>query len=143
MIRVFQLIDGCIVAIFEYDALPEFVNVDPRFISAPADREDLNIGWRLIDGIWQEPLPAPTITVSVITSFQAKAALDEAGLLDSVKLVISSADTPVRIKLAWDEGLDFRRDNPLISWVASRVPLTEAQIDELFYVGSQISPDIF
>lgn len=143
MPNVIQLdAENKIVGDFFYDYVPDFVGADPRFIVKP--HEYLTIGWRLFDEQWLEPLPPEIIPAApaVLTSFQAKVALDEAGQLASVESLINHPDTPARIKLAWTNGLDFRRDNPMILIIAGQLDWTDEYIDELFAAGSLITPDL-
>lgn len=87
-------------------------------------------------------LPSVEPAASTISSFQAKMALAEAGLLEAVEAVINDPTTPTRIKIAWQESLNFRRDNPMIATIATQLGLSESDIDDLFIAGEQISPDI-
>lgn len=72
----------------------------------------------------------------VCSRFQAKAALQAAGLLASVEAVIAQADPFVQ--LAWSEAVEFRRTSPTIAALQSAVGLTDAQIDDLFRAGMGI-----
>lgn len=89
-------------------------------------------------------LPQPDIIVSPTTnrvsSFQAKAALAAAGILSAVESIIEDPETPFKVKLAWQEGLDFSRDNPLLLLVTDQLDLTSAEIDDLFLAASLIDP---
>tara|TARA_R100000656_G_scaffold38176_1_gene32190 strand:- start:623 stop:1075 length:453 start_codon:yes stop_codon:yes gene_type:complete len=101
------------------------------------------------NGVWHLESVRPTeeihssldANVQILKSFQAKAALADAGLYELVQAAIDSPGTPVRAKLAWQEGVDFRRDNPIVALIAQQVGLTESQIDDLFIAGSKISAD--
>lgn len=78
----------------------------------------------------------------ILSSFQAKTALKEAGLLETVQALIDHPDTPVRVKIAWQEGVSFRKDNPMVQMVIQQLEWTPEQVDALFNAGLQISPDI-
>lgn len=78
---------------------------------------------------------------AIISSFQAKTALADAGLLDIVQAVIEHEDTPIRVKLAWQEGLSFRRDNPMIAMIAAQLEWSDEMVDQLFADAALISPD--
>jgi len=82
----------------------------------------------------QNNVKAPT----VITRFQAMAALYNAGLLDVVEKLINKEDTPVLVKLAWNNAQEFSRNNSTLLLFASELKLTIEQIDELFLAASQI-----
>ena len=72
----------------------------------------------------------------VVTPFQAKAALLQAGLLDTVKAAIASA--PAITQLAWSDATEFTRDSPTISTMAGALGLTSVQVDALFVAASAI-----
>ena len=72
-----------------------------------------------------------------VSRFQAKAALDDAGLLDQVEAYMSGEDVPRRVKLAWQEA-GFRRGSKMITVIGSELGLTEEQIDGLFIAAQEI-----
>jgi hypothetical protein len=76
-----------------------------------------------------------------LEAFQAKAVLAEHGLLDAVQAIIDHVDTPIKIKLAWENSVPFRRDNPMILLIASQLELTESELDTLFAEGALITAD--
>ena len=137
--------DNKIVGEFFYEDTPEFVGVDHRFMIKP--HEYLEKGWRLVNGNWLEPLPLfeedlSTNVPQLLTSFQAHAILSETGLLDEVTALINSPSTPIKIKLAWEHKLDWRRDNPMVSVIAQILNLSSQQVDALFIAGAAITPDV-
>jgi len=84
----------------------------------------------------QDP-PAPVATVPyTVTPFQAKAALLQAGLLDTVKAAIASA--PAITQLAWSDATEFTRDSPTIATMAGALGLSSAQVDALFVAAAAI-----
>lgn len=134
------VLNNKIHAIYEVDELPEFVGIDPRFIETPDGAE---VGYVLVNGEWTESeIQEFNQVPAILSSYQAKLALFNAGLLDSVQSLIDHPDTPTNIKLAWQEGLSFRRDNPMIAMIATQMGLTESDVDDLFIAGGQLSPDI-
>ncbi len=72
----------------------------------------------------------------VVSRFQARAALLNAGLLDAVETAVSQADGIT--KLAWSDAQEFRRNSPTIAALASVVGLTDDQLDALFTAAAQI-----
>lgn len=68
----------------------------------------------------------------VVSPFQAKMALQQAGLLDSVETLINDPATDVSIKLAWNNATEFRRTSPMIAALSSQLNLSDTQLDELF-----------
>lgn len=81
--------------------------------------------------------PDPVAFVpSVVTRFQALAALHLAGVFDSVESSIESAD--FMTKLAWKEAQSFERDSAMIASIGAAVGLTDEDIDNLFISASKI-----
>lgn len=74
----------------------------------------------------------------VVTPFQAKAALFNAGLLDDVEAAVLAAETPTLVKLAWVNAVEFRRMSPMIVELASTLNLTDDQLDALFEAAANI-----
>lgn len=72
----------------------------------------------------------------VVSRFQAKAALQAAGLLGTIQGVVSGADAFVQ--LAWSEAVEFRRNSPTIAALQSAAGLTDTQIDDLFRAAMAI-----
>lgn len=72
-----------------------------------------------------------------VTRFQAKAALDNAGLLDSVESYMQGDDVPRLVKLAWEEA-SFRRGSKMIKDIGAELGLSEEQIDSLFLAAQEI-----
>lgn len=83
----------------------------------------------------EEP-PIPEPIPDVVTPFQAKAALLQAGLLPSVEAAIEAADPVVR--LAWEYALEFRRTSPAVQGLAQAMGWTEEQLDGLFEMAATI-----
>ena len=74
----------------------------------------------------------------VVSRFQAKAALAQAGLLDSVETLIKNAETPLVARLAWQDAQEFRRLSPTIETIGHALGLTDAQMDQLFETAKTI-----
>ena len=66
-----------------------------------------------------------------VTRFQAKAALDAAGLLDQVDDYMTGDEVPRLVKLAWQEA-GFRRGSKMINDIGSELGLSESEMDALF-----------
>ena len=73
----------------------------------------------------------------VVSRFQAKAALDDAGLLDQVEDYMAGDDVPRRVLLAWQEA-SFRRGSKMVNDIGSELGLSEEKLDELFLAAQQI-----
>lgn len=80
---------------------------------------------------------APPIP-QIVSRFQARAALLQAGLLDQVEQAVVAANDPF-ITLAWAETLEWRRDSPTLNALASGLGLTGEQIDDLFRTAATIT----
>ena len=72
-----------------------------------------------------------------VSRFQAKAALDDAGLLDQVEDYMASDDAPRRVKLAWQEA-QFKRGSRMVNDLAGEFDLSEEKLDELFLAAREI-----
>lgn len=72
----------------------------------------------------------------VCSRFQAKAALQAAGLLTTIDGVV--ANSTDFVKLAWAEAIEFRRNSPTILALQAATELTDAQIDDLFRAAMEI-----
>lgn len=81
-----------------------------------------------------EASPVPTM----VSAFQAYAALEAAGLLDAVKAYMERPDTPQIERLAFEKARDFKRDSPTLAKLAAVLGLSEAQLDDLFIQASKI-----
>lgn len=82
-------------------------------------------------------VPAPAVP-QVVSRFQAFAALDDAGLLNTVEVLMSNPVTPSRAKLAWATAQEFERASPTIAALAGHIGLTDEQIDQLFIAAAGI-----
>lgn len=82
--------------------------------------------------------PQPPQIPQVVSRFQAFAALDDAGLLNTVEALMSNPATPSRAKLAWATAQEFERVSPTIAALAGQIGLTAAQIDQLFIDAAKI-----
>jgi hypothetical protein len=105
--------------------------------------EEAQIGWSYEDGVFTPPPGPPPEEIlaverarMVVSRFQAKAALLQAGLLDQVSAALADAD-PVA-QLAWAEAVEFRRMSPTILGLAATIGLTDEQLDDLFRAAAEI-----
>ena len=77
----------------------------------------------------------------ILEAFQAKAVLAQYGLLSTVQALINNPSTPIKARLAWDNAVPFRRDNPLVLLIAEQLSLSVEILDELFSVGATITTE--
>jgi len=91
-----------------------------------------------------EPEPEPTTAellaaeraAMVVSRFQAKAALMQAGHLPAVEDVVAQADAITQ--LAWAEAVELRRNSPMIAGLAGAVGFSDTELDDLFRAAAQI-----
>ena len=78
-----------------------------------------------------DPVPAS------VSRFQARAALQLAGLLDDAEAAIAQANPLSRI--AWEHANVYRRDSPTVISIGQQLGLSEADMDELFKTAASIT----
>jgi hypothetical protein len=90
--------------------------------------------------VYTPPDPAEILATEraamVVSRFQARAALLNAGLLDQIEEALATVDPFA--KLAWTDAVEFRRNSPTIAALQSAVGLTDEQIDDLFRAAAKI-----
>lgn len=77
---------------------------------------------------------APVYTVSKVTMRQARLALLNAGLLESVDALIKT--DPDRI--SWEYSAEVYRNSDLVVKLKTELNLTDEQLDELFFEASKL-----
>lgn len=75
----------------------------------------------------------------VVSPYQARVALHQAGLLSTVTAFMQSEAAPAESKIAWEYATQFDRHSAFIQALGPLLALTEQQIDDLFRAASQIS----
>jgi hypothetical protein len=88
------------------------------------------------------PAPAETIdewrSRAVVSRFQARAALHEAGKLAEVEALMSADTTPVLARLAWQDAQEFRRNSPTVLSMGEALELSPEDLDALFRAAALI-----
>jgi hypothetical protein len=74
----------------------------------------------------------------IVTPFQAKVALLNAGVLDEVQALISAPTTDLKIVLAWSNVTRFERLSPMVAGIATALGWTDEELDDLFDAAAQI-----
>lgn len=120
-------------AYFPAASMPGWVIVD---VEVPADFVVSEFQWNGTS-VARIPPPAAPVPESV-SKFQAKAALLQAGLLDSVEAMMTAPQTPAVAKLAWSDAQEFRRQSPTVAAMTAALGLNEGQIDDLFRAAARI-----
>jgi hypothetical protein len=97
----------------------------------PANRDYAEYTEWLAKGNTPEPyVPPPPPPVTSVTPRQARLALLDAGLLDTIETKLKGKNRATQI--AWDYATEIRRDDPLIAAIAAELNLTAAALDVLF-----------
>lgn len=74
----------------------------------------------------------------VVSRFQARAALYQAGLLEQVEAVMADPATDMLAVLAWQDAQEFRRLSSTINALQPALGLTDTQLDDLFRQAATI-----
>ena len=82
--------------------------------------------------------PSPPAPITVITNYQARAALIQAGLFDTVAGMIQQLGPSSLEFQAWEYANTFVRNSPFIVSMESALGLSEDQVDALFKTSSEI-----
>ena len=66
--------------------------------------------------------------------WRARLALLEAGHLSAVEALIDAMPSPQKeaAKIEWEFKTRVRRNSPLVAYMAANIPLTSAEVDQLF-----------
>lgn len=73
----------------------------------------------------------------VVSRYQARAALMQAGLLQAAEAAVAAADD--QLQLAWAEAVEWRRNSPAIAAIGAALALTPEQVDRLFAAAAEIT----
>lgn len=87
--------------------------------------------------VTKAPIP-PAPVPEVVSKFQAKASLLNAGYLETVEGIMADAGTPMIARLAWTEAQEFRRDSPTVAMMAAALSLTSEQVDDMFRYAEKV-----
>ena len=96
------------------------------------------IGATLANGQWTAPVPPAPIVPTSVAMWQAKAALQAAGLLASAQAAVTAANDPVLTEF-WADASSIDRSSPTLASIATTLKLTPAQVDALFIAAAGIS----
>lgn len=127
MVRAAKIENGKVVNIIKVNDLADF----PDYIDATgASIGDTWDGNTFTSSIPISPVP------QIITRMQAKMALQQAGLLNSIQAHMDDPDMNPMYKIAWNEAQEFSRNSPTIAALQGILGLTDESIDNLFRSGS-------
>lgn len=86
----------------------------------------------------QPPAPGPSVPSSV-SRFQARAALYAAGHFEAVESFMSQPETPMLMRLAWQDAQTFDRSSATVAALASALELSAEDVDGLFVAAAAIT----
>lgn len=75
---------------------------------------------------------------AVVSRFQARAALHQAGLLAQVQAMMDDPATDPVVVIAWQDAQEFKRMSPTVLGLAAELSLTDEQLDDLFVQAATI-----
>jgi hypothetical protein len=81
--------------------------------------------------------PAPPVP-TVVSRFQALAALHLAGVLPHVESLMSAPEADFLVKLAWQNAQEFHRNSPMVLALSGALGLSTEQLDALFTTAAGI-----
>jgi len=75
---------------------------------------------------------------AVVSRFQARAALRQAGLRSQVEAIMDDPATDPLVVDAWTDAQEFRRMSPTVLNLAAGLGLTDTEVDDLFRQAAMI-----
>jgi hypothetical protein len=86
-----------------------------------------------------DPAPTPPVLIpAVVTRYQARAALLQAGLLSQVNAYFDGLGDDDMGKLAWLEAPTVERNSPALIAAAHALGLSDGAIDQLFIAAAAV-----
>jgi len=92
---------------------------------------DVQIGWTWDGANFAPPVPAPPPVPVEAQLWQARAVLDQMGLLATVNAAVAASENPA-LRAVWEYGNVITRDSPGLADLAAALGLTDEQVDNLF-----------
>lgn len=147
-IYTYRKSDGCYVDAITVNPDEPVANLHYSVV-APPFKEGFHAvmkheGWVLEEG----PTPAdPQAQMDLsawrdtakCSPFQGRVALTNAGKLSIVEETIKSGTTSNETKIAWEYATEWRRLSPMIIDLATKLGMTETEIDDLFKSAQSVS----
>jgi len=101
----------------------------------PANRHRQELdAWVAAGGVITPYVAPPTPIPTSVAPYQARRALNAAGLRSAVEAAVAAASYDVQD--AWEYALVVERSSPMIAALAASLGLTETQVDDLFIVAA-------
>ena len=95
-------------------------------------------GWTLTGSTWTPPAVVVPEVPATVAMWQAKAALQGAGLLTAANNAVSAANNQV-LTAFWNSAASIDRASPTLASIAETLGLTSAQVDALFIAAGNIA----
>ena len=83
-------------------------------------------------------IPVVVVIPQVVSRFQGRAALANAGHFTTVNNYMSSLPVDNLQRLAWEDAQEFRRNSPTVAAMQTLLNLSDAEIDDLFIEAATI-----
>lgn len=90
-----------------------------------------------LDGSFSSPAPTPAPIPSHVTMRQARLALLQSGLLQTVTDAIATG-TDEAMKIEWEYATEVKRDWPSLVALAGSLGMTDADLDNLFTLAATL-----
>lgn len=98
---------------------------------------DVQIGWLWDGAKFVPPPPPPPAVPAQVALWQARAVLDQMGLLATVNAAVAASESPA-LRAVWEYGNVITRDSPGLAALAEALGLTDAQVDDLFRAAAAL-----
>lgn len=129
MNRYAQIIDGVVANVVESTSSP-----GGNWVACTTQGP----GWAFNGQTWDAP-GAKVKVPEVVDMWQARLALLEAGHLATVEAVIEAMPSPQKeaAKIEWEFKTRVRRKSQLVAYMAAHIPLSGAEVDQLFIEAAE------
>lgn len=116
--------------------------VPENCIAIPRDEvQGSGIGWTYLDGVFTrpaEPPPPPVVIPTIVSRFQARAAMVQAGYFTQVDdFMAALPKTDIR-RMAWDDASQFDRTSTTLQAMVQMLGLSDTELDALFVLAASI-----
>lgn len=132
---------GMVVNVIEIEAGADWSPPDGFTIGAAGGSiGDTWNGSEYVPTVTNEAPPPPVVPVvpAMVTNYQARAALLQAGLFVQVDAMIKALPVTDPAFQAWEYANNVYRNSPLIMSLGAGLDLTVEQIDNLFFLAASI-----
>lgn len=104
----------------------------PEYLVCPSN---VCKGWSHESGQFTAPPGSSGLTPECITPLQARRAIRKLGLTARIRAALTSLGDEASEE--WDFALEIERDNPILQQVQKISGLSQAQMDDIFRIGSE------